>query len=145
MGISIQKCLPGTLAKVPCCIPLNCMSVSAYMSIWAPCVCIAHRGQKVVLDRLELELQVIVNCYMVFQNWTWIIYKSSLFSYCQATSTAIFLAHEIRWIWSTDIFLDKFVYVSLSATLYVCDCVCVGAQVCMGVCRHEHIETRSQS
>lgn len=52
--------------------------VFAYMPIWAPCVCIAHRGQKVALGPLELELQVIVNYHMFFQNWTWINLKEQL-------------------------------------------------------------------
>ena len=40
----------------------------------------AGRGQKRALDLLELELQMVVNCYVDAGNGTWVICKSSKYS-----------------------------------------------------------------
>jgi hypothetical protein len=42
------------------------------MSIYV-CILGAHRGQKRVLDLVELELQIVASCRIGTGNWTWVL------------------------------------------------------------------------
>lgn len=55
------------------------VSVQVFASIYVSIspTCSAPRGQKKVLDPLELELQVVVGCQVNTGNWTWVFGKSS--------------------------------------------------------------------
>jgi hypothetical protein len=46
-----------------------CMYVRTYVYVCVACACFAHRGQKRVLDLQELQLQMVVSCYVVAGNW----------------------------------------------------------------------------
>jgi hypothetical protein len=45
--------------------------------VYALCVCNAHRGQKTVVDPLELRLQMTVSSHVGAENQTQVLWKSS--------------------------------------------------------------------
>lgn len=49
--------------------------LSAY--VCAPCVCNAHRGQKLVEDPLELELELVVSSHMYTETPIQVLLKNS--------------------------------------------------------------------
>ena len=50
-----------------------CLHVCIYM-----CIClVTHRGQKRALEPLELELQMVVSCYVGARNQTWVLCKNN--------------------------------------------------------------------
>lgn len=52
---------------------VNAFSVHVCCSMWAPGV---HGRQKTVSNALELELRMVVSCYVSVGNWTQVLRKS---------------------------------------------------------------------
>lgn len=68
--ISISQCFSNaSFLKIHLFIHVWCVfHLNVY--VCAPWACIAHEGQKSVLDLLELELHVIASCHVGSGNWT---------------------------------------------------------------------------
>lgn len=84
-------------------------------------MCSALGSQKRALEFLELEIQIVVKCFVGARNWTLVLWKNSKCSY-PLNNLSNFPKNDLKKNWY-----------SLSFKLCLCVCVCVCAYICTSV------------